>query len=994
MMTKFGCVRVGAPLLLTALGIWCLDRLAGAQGPPVGAPGKDGEQLKKEQEKAVKDAENALKGLEKVISTSDGKPSLFTLHIDKKNAKVVAELPKDFEKKKYFIALTVAGGEIFAGLQAGDLYVTWRKYGDRLALIEPDLATRSTGDAESKSSVERLFTGSVIADVPILATTPQQGTLIDMVDLLLGNAPKFFGFGSRFGSRGGPAGADPRSIKLREIKTAKAFPQNIELAFEMPFEDGKLKTLHFSISEIPDNTGYQPRTSDDRVGYFITAFDDLGKFKKGETRTRYINRWHLEKADPSLKMSPPKQPIVFYIEHTTPIRYRRFVRDGILCWNKAFEKVGLVNAIEVYFQDAATGAHMEKDPEDVRYNFVRWLNNNVGTAIGPSRVHPLTGQILDADIILTDGWIRHFERQFGELLPRLAMEGFAPDTLAWLEQNPQWDPRFLFSPAHQRNQFLAEVARRGAQPLGGHPSSKASGLLMGQNEFDGLVGRVSQVNGLCLAAQGKAMDLAILRMSQELLLAEENKDNPGEAKKSEDDELDGVPARFIGPLLADLVAHEVGHTLGLRHNFKASGLYSLAEINSKKLKGQKPFAGSVMDYLPLNINMKSGEVQGDFAMIDVGPYDKWAIEYGYSFEKDLKPILAKATMPEHAYGTDQDTLGPDPLARRYDFSANPLDYAKNQMKLATYHRERLLTKFVAEGESWSKARHGYELTLAMQVSSLSMMANWTGGAFIHRDHKGDKGNRTPIEAVPASIQREALKWVVEHAFTDEAFGLTAPILQRLKTDALVSDESFRGFQEAAFPIHDRIMGVQSSVLTMLMNPTRLRRIYDNEALVEPERDALTLPELMDTVTGAIFAELDKTPQSKFTARKPMISSPRRNLQRELVDRLIDLAQPGGDTAAASKPIATLAMMHLRQAKEKIEKALKAEPGNVDPYTKAHLQDAQIRITKALDAPHIFNARDLRGRSFGPSFFFQPAQGQGCNHPGCSCQGAGWDTRRE
>ena len=142
-------------------------------------------------------------------------------------------------------------------------------------------------------------------------------------------------------------------MRLREIKTAKAFPHNIELAFELPTYNGKLKTLHFSISEIPDNTGYKPRAADDRVGYFTTAYDDLGKFKNNETRVRYINRWHLEKADPSLKMSPPKQPIVFYIEHTTPIRYRRFVRDGILYWNKAFEKVGLANAIEVHYQDAA-----------------------------------------------------------------------------------------------------------------------------------------------------------------------------------------------------------------------------------------------------------------------------------------------------------------------------------------------------------------------------------------------------------------------------------------------------------------------------------------------------------------------------------------------------------------------------------------------------------------------------------------------------------------
>ena len=105
-------------------------------------------------------------------------------------------------------------------------------------------------------------------------------------------------------------------------------------------------------------------------------------------------------------------------------------------WNKAYEKIGLADAIEVYYQDAVTGAHMEKDPEDARYNFIRWLNNDVGTAIGPSRVNPLTGQILDADIIMTDGWIRHYWKQFNEILPEIAMEGFAPETWAWLKDHP------------------------------------------------------------------------------------------------------------------------------------------------------------------------------------------------------------------------------------------------------------------------------------------------------------------------------------------------------------------------------------------------------------------------------------------------------------------------------------------------------------------------------------------------------------------------------
>ena len=104
-------------------------------------------------------------------------------------------------------------------MQAGDLYVTWKNYGNRLAMIEPDLDMRSTGDAESKSSVQRLFTGRVIADVPILAETPGKGTVIDMVDLLLANAPKLFGFGGR----GGAGMFDPKLMRLRKSRRPRPF---------------------------------------------------------------------------------------------------------------------------------------------------------------------------------------------------------------------------------------------------------------------------------------------------------------------------------------------------------------------------------------------------------------------------------------------------------------------------------------------------------------------------------------------------------------------------------------------------------------------------------------------------------------------------------------------------------------------------------------------------------------------------------------------------
>ena len=448
-----------------------------------------------------------------------------------------------------------------------------------------------------------------------------------------------------------------------------------------------------------------------------------------------------KRPDPSLKMSPPKEPIVFYIEHTTPKRYRYWVKQGVLYWNKAFEKIGIRDAIEVYQQDAnpKSPKHMDKDPEDAGYNFIRWLNNDIATAIGPSRVNPLTGQILDADIILTDGWIRAYERQFSELLPKIAMEGYGPRTLAWLNDHPNWDPRILLAPPTERQRLIREHQLAQFKPMAGHPIANSDPSMLGDDPFDGLTGRTSQVNGLCLAAEGKAFELALLRMHVELaaLAADDDEEEKEDSKKDDDEEeedddkekdddkeedgdkdgekgddkksddkkddkeekkkgkkkkdeqiLDGIPEDFIGPLIADLVAHEVGHTLGLRHNFKASTVYSLEEINSPEMKG-KPFAGSVMDYLPINIYMgkeEDDEKKPDHTMVAVGPYDMWVIEYGYTFDKDLKKVLSRVAEKELIYGTDEDAIGPDPRARRYDFGKEPINYAKQQMDLANRHR--------------------------------------------------------------------------------------------------------------------------------------------------------------------------------------------------------------------------------------------------------------------------------------------------------------------
>ncbi len=399
--------QVFRAFLLTSIMVGVgLTRSAGAQDAPRPKPKPEFPPLDK-----------VTEGYSEVVSMAGAQPSLFKIWTRAKDGQMLAALPRGFDKRRFFIALTIASGEDYAGLQAGDMYVYWRRYDKRLALVEPNVEIRSTGDQESKDSVKRLYTDRILLDMPII-TQAGSSPVIDMDALLVGQASRFF-----------PSVrvANPRLIRIVQ---AKAFPHNVELAFEVPTASGRLQTLHYSISEIPPSTGYKPRKADTRVGYFTTSYSDHGQLGGEETRIRYINRWNLKKREPSLELSPPAEPIKFYIEHTTPVRYRRWIKQGIEYWNDAFEKVGISGAIEVYYQDKRSGDHMEKDPEDIRYNFIRWLSNNRGTAIGPSRVHPETGQILDADIILTDGWIRHWWTSFNKIMPEMALEGVNPSTLA------------------------------------------------------------------------------------------------------------------------------------------------------------------------------------------------------------------------------------------------------------------------------------------------------------------------------------------------------------------------------------------------------------------------------------------------------------------------------------------------------------------------------------------------------------------------------------
>lgn len=855
----------------------------------------------------------AIEGLNKVVSVTDGSKPYMELYENRETGKLLAVLPSGYQSKMMMIAPTISGGDSQAGVMGATFYVKWQKIGKQLALVQPNLGVRTGGDKQAKDSTDQLFTGRVMLSTPIVAMAPGGRPVIDMGSIATRQSGKFFG-ASPFGTYG--ASGNAINPALSRITKAKAFPENVIFEFEGPRGDGRLVRLTYNFSALEGTKGYKPRQADNRVGYFYDSHQDFAKPANAEVTDRYINRWSMEKADPSLKMSPPKQPIVWYIENTTPIEYRRYVREGILMWNKAFEEIGIIGAVEVYQQDTNTGAHMDKDAEDARYNFFRWNASDQGYAIGPSRTNPLTGEILDADVVWHQGLTRAVRTMLENFVSENTEQVFGPETLAFFAEHPSWDPRVRSAAPERRALVTQQLQLEHAQAINhtlgeaDHPYSKFSA------NHDSAACKI----GTMLSAEFSLADAAFAT---------------GMLSAGDDAQmLDGIPEEFIGPMIRYISCHEVGHCLGLQHNMAASSIRTLEEVNSEGFSG--PTAGTVMDYVAANINHELGEVQGPYATAEVGPYDKWAIQYGYGFEKDLEKVLDRNTEPDLIF-LSQSAIGTsaDPRNVTWDMGADNLKYARSRLSLVSELREKLVSDLVADGDSWALARRRFNALTNTQYQSLGIAAGWVGGVYMSNAAKGDPDAPAPITDIPADRQREALQIVLDHAFADDALGLTPEIVRHLGKEHWWDTAGLSELSaDASSPVHSMMDGVQGYGLSLLMNPTRLRRVYDNEFRAEGD-DVFTMGEMMNTITETIW-----------NGEEPV--SFRRNLQREHVERLITLMLLNDNASPTMRTISTIAAAQLKkiQGMDGV--------GGSDAYTKAHLADVKTRIERALDAAYVID----------------------------------------
>jgi hypothetical protein len=869
--------------------------------------------------------QSSLQPFYQVIKDTEKLDGLYTLYRNKETGKIYLEIKPIQLNKNYLGTVTMESGigerGIYSGMPLQDFLFYFRRVNNNLHFVVRNVNFRTRpGDPQARS-LARSFSDSVLYSLPIKSIHPKRQTLlVDLGDLLLSDLP---GLASELSSLlKAPYKMDDKKSYFGD---AKAFPLNMEIESVYGFSsegdknqstsletvpDRRALTLRvrYSLSQLPEHGNYRPRLADDRIGYFITAYHDFSSDNRNDPFVRYINRWHLEKQNPKAPLSSPKKPIVFWIENAVPLEYRDAIKEGVLMWNTAFEKAGFKDAIEV--RQMPNDAKW--DPADVRYNTIRWINTVDGFfALGPSRVNPLTGEILDADIIVDASFLRGLKQEYRSLV-----------------QPNQSQPQSLFSHLMGNRNLCTNGFGRHEEGI----SFGSTDMEANQESLPSPLSRLATEYDLCYgmeAANQFAIGSLALSLFQNTMPSSDQKKN------------------YIYQYLRLIIAHEVGHTLGLRHNFRGSTLLLPEELNNTEITRTKGLTTSVMDYVPPNLAPQDVK-QGDYFPTVVGAYDKWAIQYGYTpsgaahplaERRFLEQITQLAAKPELAYATDEDMFDVDPDVNAWDNSGDVLRYSQWQLNNARVMWERLNKRYPARGESYSELSELFDMVFLHYLRHTYFTTKYIGGQSFYRIHGGDHKERLPFKPVPVEKQRQALATLQKYIFATDAFKFPPELLNKLAPSRWMHRGNQVMMDRLDYPIHDSIYMMQSLVLKELLSGDRLTRLRDIELKTQPGQ-ALTLPELFDTLQNGIWTEVVQ-PNDKLS----QISSLRRALQRQHLNMMTSMVLR---TKYVPEDARSLAWYKLRQLRDKLNKTL-SNSGKLDDYTQAHLEETRDHINKTLNA---------------------------------------------
>jgi hypothetical protein len=399
--------------------------------------------------------------------------------------------------------------------------------------------------------------------------------------------------------------------------------------------------------------------------------------------------------------------------------------------------------------------------------------------------------------------------------------------------------------------------------------------------------------------------------------------------------------QFVLDYLKDVTMHEVGHTLGLRHNFRSSRIYSDQQLSDEAFTRANSLAGSVMEYAPINLP-RPGQKGGTAWQLALGPYDFWAIEYAYKpidpkdEAAELQRIASRNAERELAYGTDEDnSLGIDPESLTFDLGDDPVAFAKKRFDIGRDLISRQESRVLKPEVDYSVLRRSVTYAVRDMGRAAGVLARQIGGVRTLRDHPGT--GRDPLQPVPAAVQREALEALSRGVMSADSLKLSPALQRKLapsyedRTDAVFGDTQP---VETDFSIDAFVTQLRKALLAQLTSDGVANRLLDSVGKLPPG-DAFPVSELYARLRADIWSEL---------ASAADIAPARRELQREHLNRIASqILRP---TAARSD---TRSLM--RAEALALQKSLRAAAARSgwSAEVRAHLQDSLDLLSEALAA---------------------------------------------
>jgi len=378
-----------------------------------------------------------------------------------------------------------------------------------------------------------------------------------------------------------------------------------------------------------------------------------------------------------------------------------------------------------------------------------------------------------------------------------------------------------------------------------------------------------------------------------------------------------------------LIMHEVGHTLGLNHNMKASQLFSPEQLADADFIKGKCLTGSVMDYAAINIT-KDRSKQGQYYDTAVGPYDVWAIQFGYTpfkTKSERMALLNQSTKPELIFGNDADDMRApgkaiDPRVMVGDMSNDQIAYSNDRFEVINTMMKGIKDKFSKSGQSYQELRQAYYILSGQRGSAANVVSRFIGGVYVDRAMADQAGETQPYTPVSLEDQKRAMATLSKYVFAPNAFDAPNDLYNYLA----MQRRGYGFFSATEDPkIHRQVLGYQKNVLNHILHPNTLQRITDSELY----GNAYKLSLFMSDLNTAIFkADIYSN-----------INSFRQNLQLEYTNMLINMLT-GKQNSKYTNNAKSMALYNLKKIR-----TMATPSGNI--ASRAHKQHLRTRIDNAL-----------------------------------------------